>query len=89
MTADAEQGREVRIYRSLRKRDMYLYVDAAEDLTRVPEALLQRFGRPHKAMDLLLTPQRPLARADAVVVLASIAEAGFFLQLPPPLESSP
>jgi uncharacterized protein len=81
--ADADGGREVRIYRSASKRDMYLYVDAVEDLSRVPEALLQRFGRPQKSMDLLLTPQRRLALAEAAVVLASIAESGFYLQLPP------
>jgi uncharacterized protein len=82
-SVDAGGSREVRIYRSLSKRDMYLYVDAVEDLSRVPEALLQRFGRPLKSLELLLTPQRRLARAEAAVVLASIAETGFYLQLPP------
>jgi uncharacterized protein len=85
MTGPASaSGREVRIYRSTRKTDMYLFVDAAEDLERVPEELLQRFGRPVQAMELLLTPDRPLARADAGVVLASITATGFYLQMPPP-----
>jgi uncharacterized protein len=68
---------------------MYLYVDAAEDLERVPEALLQRFGQPVEAIVLMLTVERRLARADAAAVLASIREAGYYLQLPPPAESWP
>jgi uncharacterized protein len=76
-------SREVRIYRSARRQNMYLYVDAAEDLARVPEALLQQFGRQIQVMDLLLTPERRLARADAAVVLKNIDDAGFYLQMPP------
>ena len=41
------------IYRSPKKEGMYLYVDKAEDLARVPEALLQSFGKPEQAMTLL------------------------------------
>lgn len=78
------QGREVRVYRSSRRQDMYLYVDAADDLGPVPEALLQRFGRPVEALSLVLTADRTLARADAARVLESIATDGYYLQLPPP-----
>jgi len=77
-------ARDVRVYRSTRKLDMYLYVDAAEDLERVPEALLQHFGKPVEAMVLQLTPARRLVRADAATVLASIRDAGYYLQVPPP-----
>lgn len=85
MTAAGDaDAREVRVYRSTRNADMYLFVDAAEDLGRVPEALLQRFGRPVEAMVLMLGPERRLARADAVAVLASISDSGFYLQMPPP-----
>jgi uncharacterized protein len=85
--AGSPDAREVRIYRSTRKLDMYLYVDAAEDLERVPEALLQRFGRPVESMVLTLTVERRLARADAATVLTSIREAGYYLQMPPPAGS--
>jgi hypothetical protein len=63
---------------------MYLYVDAETDLSRVPEALLERFGTPVAALSLTLWADRPLARADAARVLESIAEEGFYLQMPPP-----
>jgi uncharacterized protein YcgL (UPF0745 family) len=76
-------SRLVKIYRSPRQRDMYLYVDFGEDLERVPDALLKRFGQPIQAMSLELAVERKLARADAGVVLQSIEEAGYYLQMPP------
>ncbi len=71
------------IYRSPKREGMYLYVDRAEDLTRVPAALLQTFGKPEHAMVLVLSPDRPLARVDVSRVLAELEETGFFLQMPP------
>ncbi|MGK9064387.1 YcgL domain-containing protein [Stutzerimonas chloritidismutans] len=72
------------IYKSLRKNEMYLYVDRAEALTRVPEGLLAAFGPPQHAFDLVLTPERKLAREDIHKVLENIEAQGFHLQMPPP-----
>ncbi|MEH6825754.1 MAG: YcgL domain-containing protein [Motiliproteus sp.] len=74
------------IYRSTKKADMYLYVEKREGLARVPEALIEVFGKPTGAMTLLITPTKKLARADAVKVLAEIRSKGFYLQMPPPRE---
>ncbi len=71
------------IYRSPKKEGMYLYVDKNEDLSRVPESLLQRFGKPELAMTLALSADRKLARADVGKVLESITEQGYYLQMPP------
>ena len=71
------------IYRSPKKEGMYLYVNKSEDLSRVPEALLARFGKPEHAMVLVLHPERELARVDVKQVLAELDEKGFFLQMPP------
>lgn len=71
------------IYRSSKIDEMYLYVDRKEDLARVPEALLARFGRPEPAMTLLLNEDRKLARADVAKVMASVRDQGFYLQMPP------
>ncbi len=82
--------RLITIYRSPRVAEMYLYVDRAEGLKRVPEVLLQRFGRPEQVSMMLLTPERQLARVSAVDVLVQIERVGFFLQLPPPpIERAP
>ncbi|WP_461517613.1 YcgL domain-containing protein [Porticoccus sp.] len=72
-----------KIYRSSKKEGMYLYVDRVEDLTRIPDVLLQRFGKPELAMTIALSPERKLVRADVEKVLAAIAEQGFYLQMPP------
>ena len=79
----AEQSRLVKVYKTRRKADMYLYVDFKEDLDRVPETLLAQFGTPELALSLSLTPQRKLAQVEAESVLGAIAENGYFLQMPP------
>lgn len=76
-------SRICQIFRSPRKPEMYLYVDKAEGLEQVPEALLAQFGEPLPVMVLALDASRKLARAQAADVLEKIASQGFFLQMPP------
>ncbi|WP_237057958.1 YcgL domain-containing protein [Microbulbifer sediminum] len=71
------------IYRSPRTEEMYLYVEKREGIARVPEKLLDLFGKPEHMVTLLITPDKPLARADAGRVLEEIRERGFYLQMPP------
>lgn len=75
------------VYKSLRKEETYLYVSLKDDLSEVPEALLDTFGTPQLVTKLLLTPERKLALVSAQKVMDSIAEKGFYLQLPPPKET--
>lgn len=72
------------IYKSPRKNEMYLYVERSEALARVPESLLAAFGPPQHAFDLVLTPERTLAREDISKVLENIEKQGYHLQMPPP-----
>lgn len=74
------------IYRSSKKDEMYLYVPKAAGLKGIPEALLQIFGTPRHVSDLMLTPERKLARADIALVLEKLADPGYYLQMPPPPE---
>jgi uncharacterized protein YcgL (UPF0745 family) len=85
----AEGGRLVQVFRSKRKEGMYLIVDRAEGLARLPDTLLAKFGRPEPSLTFMLTPQRPMAQAQAPVVLAAIAERGYWLQMPPVDETEP
>ncbi len=71
------------VYRSPCTEGMYLYVDHQDDLAKVPEGLLARFGKPVRAMTLVLTAERKLSRADVAKVMQEIADNGFYLQLPP------
>ena len=74
------------IYKSPRKNGMYLYVLKADGLQRIPEGLLPIFGTPMHAFDLVLTPERKLAREDIVKVLENLDNQGYHLQMPPPDE---
>lgn len=76
-----------KIYRSSKNEAMYLYVDHQEDLDRIPDPLLQRFGKPKLAMTLALSLDNKLARADIAKVLEAIREQGYYLQLPPSPEA--
>ncbi|KZZ57707.1 hypothetical protein A3762_09335 [Oleiphilus sp. HI0125] len=71
------------VYKSSKRAEMYLYVDRSQDVSKLPEALMQAFGAPTKVLDLILTPEKELARADASTVLEAIAEKEFYLQMPP------
>lgn len=62
---------------------MYVYVDRKTGLSELPEALLSMFGEPAHVLDMVLTVEKKLARADAEEVLEKIAEQGFYLQMPP------
>lgn len=76
----------VSIYKTKRKEGMYLIVPKAKGVAALPEALMAQFGTPIHAYDLLLTPERTLARADVGQVLEKLASQGFYLQMPPPPE---
>ena len=71
------------IYKGRRKAETYLYVKQADDVSRVPETLLQLLGELHKVMDLTLSRDKPLANADIDEVMRLLDEQGYFLQMPP------
>ena len=71
------------VFRSSKTDEMYLYVEKSRGVEDVPDALLAEFGELAPVMTLYLTPERKLARTNAVLVLTSIQDQGFFLQMPP------
>lgn len=75
------------VYKSRKKDEAYLYVSRKDALSRVPEALLDTFGRPELALTLMLSADKPLARADVSKVLKALEEQGFYLQMPPVRET--
>ena len=77
------------VYRSSKKEGMYLYVRRGAELGTLPEGLMKVFGLPGHALDLMLTAERKLARADSAVVMAQIRDQGFYLQMPPAEQEQP
>ncbi|MEI2264260.1 YcgL domain-containing protein [Erwinia sp. CGal63] len=75
------------IYRSPKRDQTYLYVEKKDDFSRVPAELLQGFGKPQLAMVLPLDGSKRLANADQTKVKEALLEQGYYLQMPPPLES--
>ncbi len=75
---------KVVVYRTRRRRDLFLIVSEDDGLSRVPDALLQTFGEPEQSLSFELTPDRKLAREDPELVLRHLTDDGYHLQLPPP-----
>jgi len=73
------------VYRSEKKAETYLYLSHEMAFNDLPQELQDRFGEPFLVMPLELSEGRKLARVDVGRVLESLAECGFYLQLPPKL----
>lgn len=72
----------VSVFRSSKKADTYLYVRRGQAWEELPDSLQAIFGNPVHAMDLVMTPERKLARTTGKQVLEAIADKDFFLQMP-------
>lgn len=72
------------IYKSTRKVDTYLFVEKRDDFSKVPEALLNTFGKPVFVMLINIGNRENLAGADIKKVKQNLAEQGYYLQIPPP-----
>ncbi|GAB2931908.1 YcgL domain-containing protein [Rheinheimera gaetbuli] len=74
------------VYKSVKKDGAYLYVQKRDDFSAVPAALLQSFGTPQLVTLINLAGREHLANADINKVKQQLAEQGFYLQIPPPVE---
>ena len=74
------------IYKSSKKEDMYLYVPEEDNFDDLPDALTTMFGKPSFVMELLLSPDKKLAKEDSMTVMKNLKQQGFHLQLPPDLK---
>lgn len=71
------------VFKGSRTPDTYLFLPAREPSDAVPQLVLQRFGRLEHVMDLVLTPDRSLARIEALTLLRALLLQGCYIQLPP------
>ena len=71
------------VYKSIKKADSYIYINEKDNFERIPEKLIQLFGKPEFALEFELTKDRKLALADAMQVMQNLNEQGYYLQMPP------
>lgn len=77
------------VYKSRRKSDTYVYLRERDGFGLIPDPLRSTLGELTFVLEVMLTPERQLARADAKVVRANLAASGFHVQYPPlPTEGS-
>jgi len=67
------------VYKSSDNGETYLFVDYAQGLTAIPEALKETFSSPILVTSFKLHPEKKLARAKATVVMEAIDDQGFYL----------
>lgn len=71
----------VSVFRSTKKPDTYLFVRRGQVWDDLPDSLRGIFGSPVHSMDLVITPDRKLARTDGRQVLQAIEDKGFYMQM--------
>lgn len=70
------------VYRSNKKEMTYLYLPEADDMSKVPEALMNMISPVERVLAFDLTADRALAMENASEVLKQLKEQGWFLQMP-------
>ena len=82
----SKENQEIKVFKSLKKLDTYLYVDKLQNFEELPSGLRDSFGQYELVLEMVLSAERKLARADTNQVLSDIALKGFYLQLPPTID---
>ena len=73
----------IRVLAGKRKPDTYLYIAADADAEELPADLLSLLGELREVITLDITSERQLARFTGAEVLEGLANAGYYLQMPP------
>lgn len=76
------------VYKTAKKDETYLYVKRSDGLKQVPEELLNLFSEPKLALTFVLTADKKLARLEADKLIEALDDKGYYLQMPPPQETS-
>lgn len=74
---------QVSAYKSLKKNELYIFIEKEKELEDLPDEMLVIFGKLEHVIDFELTPEKKLAREDATTVIESIKTKGYFIQMPP------
>lgn len=70
------------IYRSSRKRDVYIYLAEEDDFSKVPKEIYDSLGIITFTMELDIKKDMKLARENPAIVIKNLNKHGFHMQLP-------
>lgn len=73
----------IRVLAGKRKPDTYLFISSETQTEDLPNGLLSLLGELREVITLEITPEKRLARCTGAEVLEGVANAGYYLQLPP------
>ena len=73
----------IRVLTGTLKPDTYLYISADSETEDLHADLLSLLGELREVITLEITPERQLARCTGAEVLEGLANAGYYLQMPP------
>ena len=73
----------IRVLAGKRKPDTYLFIPSETDTEDLPAELLLLLGELREVFTLDITPEKQLARCTGAEVLEGVANAGYYLQMPP------
>ena len=73
----------IRVLAGKRKPDTYLFIASETDTEDLPAELLLLLGELREVFTLDITPEKQLARCTGVEGLEGVANAGYYLQMPP------
>lgn len=74
------------IYRSLKKKGLYVYMPKKDSFEDIPKQILTQIGEIEFSMEIELTKDKKLAKENAASVLENIDKNGFHLQMPSDIE---
>lgn len=75
------------VYKSSKQQQAYLYVPGRDDFSRVPDMLMETFGKPKFLMIMPLKKERKMAQMDIETLRKELSLKGYYLQIPPPEEN--
>ncbi len=74
------------VYRSLKKKGLYVYIPVKGDFTSLSPAIKKAAGELEFTLELELDENRKLASEDPIKVIQNIENNGFHIQMPSDIE---
>ena len=73
----------IRVLAGKCKPDTYIFIPSEKEPEDIPTELLLLLGELREVITLDITPEKQLARCTGAEVLEAVANAGYYLQMPP------